>query len=518
MYRDPDAPVAARLVRCAVYTRKSTDEGLDQVFNSLDAQREACEAYITSQRHEGWSCLPDRYDDGGFSGGTIERPALKRLLADVAAKRIDVIVLYKIDRLTRALSDFARIVDVLDKAGASFVSITQSFNTTTSMGRLTLNVLLSFAQFEREVGAERVRDKIAASKKKGMWMGGVPPLGYDVQDRALVVNEPEANIVRDIFARYLELGSVRALQVHLARCDIRAKRRTSRNGRTSGGGAFTPGALYVLLKNVLYVGEVSHRGTPYPGQQAAIIDREIFDRVQSLLAENRSNHTLAVSADEPSLLAGLVWDGQGRRMSPRHTTKGPRRYRYYASRTDEPDHQDVPAVRVPAADLESVVVARMVAFLRDPRAIVDVVDAMEVDASTTEALLFAASRIIQRLDDVIPSEQRRAVLPLINRIVVADEETRVTVVLAGLFEAARLAAPDDLPTASLLVDLVAPTRLVRRTREVRLTVPPNRGSQTALRDPGLIKLVVTAHAARKAFEGAEGRSLPRSGGRRRLPA
>ena len=279
--------------RCAIYTRKSTDEGLDQAFNSLDAQREACAAFILSQKHEGWSALPVAYDDGGYSGGTMERPALQRLMADIDAGQVDVVVVYKVDRLTRALSDFAKLVEVFDRHDVSFVSITQQFNTTTSMGRLTLNVLLSFAQFEREVIGERVRDKIAASKKKGMWMGGMPPLGYDVKDRKLVVNEDEARIVRHIFERYLELKSVRTLQEEIAAAGTRSKQRVRPDGSVYGGQVLGRGALYQMLQNRIYRGEITHKGSAYPGQHPAIIDQALWDRVQATLAENRVERATA---------------------------------------------------------------------------------------------------------------------------------------------------------------------------------------------------------------------------------
>ncbi|HEX3756874.1 MAG TPA: recombinase family protein, partial [Rhizomicrobium sp.] len=280
-----------KLLRCAVYTRKSTDEGLDQAFNSLHAQREACEAYILSQKAEGWKLLAIAYDDGGFSGGTMERPALKRLMADVEAARIDIVVVYKVDRLTRSLSDFARIVDVLDKAASSFVSVTQAFNTTTSMGRLTLNVLLSFAQFEREVTGERIRDKIAASKKKGMWMGGSLPFGYDTPNdlttRALVINPPEADLVRRIFTRYHQDGSVHRLMRWLNDQGYRTKITTSRKGHTRGGVPFGRGALLHLLKNRHYLGEIVHKAVSYPGAHPAIIDSALFAAVQARIASNR---------------------------------------------------------------------------------------------------------------------------------------------------------------------------------------------------------------------------------------
>jgi site-specific DNA recombinase len=299
---------SAKKARCAIYTRKSSEEGLEQAFNSLDAQREACAAFILSQKHEGWTVLPALYDDGGFSGGTMERPALKRLIADIEANQIDVIVVYKVDRLTPALSDFAKLVDVFDRRGVSFVSITQQFNTTTSMGWLTLNVLLSFAQFEREVTGERIRDKIAASKKKRMWMGGMPPLGYDVKNRKLVVNDPEACIVVEIYRRYLALKSVHALRDELADAGIKSKRRTRPDGAEYGGQKFSRGALYLILQNRLYRGEIAHKGNSYPGEHPAIVDKPLWDDVQAVLAANRVDRATGRRASHPSLLTGLVFD------------------------------------------------------------------------------------------------------------------------------------------------------------------------------------------------------------------
>ena len=279
--------VTRQKVRCAIYTRKSSEEGLEQEFNSLDAQREACEAYIKSQKHEGWIIIPTLYDDPAYSGGNMDRPALKRLLADIEAGLIDTVVVYKVDRLTRALADFAKIVEAFDAQGVSFVSVTQAFNTTTSMGRLTLNVLLSFAQFEREVTGERIRDKIAASKKKGMWMGGLPPLGFDIQDRKLIVNEAEAETVRHIFRRYCALGSVRELQRELEVGKIVSKARTSSSGAPYGGKPFSRGALYQLLQNKICIGLTTHRGEAYAGEHAAIVDQELWDATQNLLTKNR---------------------------------------------------------------------------------------------------------------------------------------------------------------------------------------------------------------------------------------
>ena len=356
-------------LRCAIYTRKSTEEGLDQEFNSLDAQREACEAYIISQRHEGWLLVPDRYDDGGISGGTMERPGLKRLLADVRSGKVDVIVVYKVDRLTRALSDFAKIVDILDAAEASFVSITQAFNTTTSMGRLTLNVLLSFAQFEREVISERVRDKIAASKAKGMWMGGCVPLGYQAKDRKLVVNEAEAQTVRHIFQRYLELGTVRALLADLRGGGVITKSQIMRDGSVRGGNPFSRGALHHFLKNRIYCGDIVHHHKVYPGEHDAIVPEPLFDDVQSLLASNIGDRRSGRHFTSPSLLAGMIRDGAGRPMSPSHTLKGGKRYRYYVS--NEPGlGQTGSTMRLPAKTLEASVIAALLRTSEDTAALI----------------------------------------------------------------------------------------------------------------------------------------------------
>jgi len=323
------------LRRCALYTRKSSEEGLDQEFNSLDAQREACESYVKSQSGEGWKALPAHYDDGGISGGTMERPALQRLLADIAAGKVDVVVVYKIDRLTRSLADFARIVEIFERHDVSFVSVTQAFNTTSSMGRLTLNVLLSFAQFEREVTGERIRDKIAASKKKSMWMGGAVPLGYDIPvngSRMLIVNDAEAALVRRIFALYLELGSVHAVATMLSGEGLVSKRRVSRGGKTLGGLPFSRGALFHLLRNRLYLGEIPHREEHHPGLHAAIVSPELFNAAQRQLSANARRRSGSRTEAAASLLTGRIFDTDGQPMSPAfaHGRNG-RLYRYYVS-------------------------------------------------------------------------------------------------------------------------------------------------------------------------------------------
>src|SRR6478735_6304246 len=349
-----------KLARCAIYTRKSTEYNLALAFNSLDAQREACEAYITSQAGEGWRLVGDHYDDGAFSGASLERPALQRLLADLRGRRIDIVVVYKVDRLTRSLADFAKLIELFETHGVSFVSVTQSFNTRSSMGRLTPNVLLSFAQFERELIGERVRDKIAASKRKGIWVGGPVPLGYAAVDKKIVVVPAEAEAVRTIFARYLELGSVRALALDLDRQRIRSKLRRLSAGRTIGGGRFGVGELAYLLKNRFYIGEVVYRGEVHTGDHVPILYLDLFEAAQARLAAQAVQRRWRLRGS-PALLSGRIFDERGNRMSPTHANKGGARYRYYIS---QPLLQNKPRAlgslhRVPAAELEALVVAAL---------------------------------------------------------------------------------------------------------------------------------------------------------------
>ena len=347
-------------VRCAIYTRKSTEHGLELEFNSLDAQREACEAYIKSQTHEGWKALPKRYDDPAYSGGNLDRPALQKLLEDIDFGRVDVVVVYKIDRLTRSLSDFAKLVELFDKKAISFVAVTQQFNTTTSMGRLTLNVLLSFAQFERELSSERVRDKVAASRKKGKWTGGGVPLGYDTKDKKLVVNQPEAQTVRYIYRRYLDLKCLRRLIADLDEKAIVSKQRTGPSGRSTGGIRFTYGPLAYLLKNRTYLGELGHKGSWFPGEHEAIIDPALFNAVQDLLKDNSVTRRQQ-RTDNQSLLKGLLFDDRGNRMSPSFSTKRGVRYRFYVSSAILAGRRDQTgsAARVAAPDLESGIVSAL---------------------------------------------------------------------------------------------------------------------------------------------------------------
>jgi site-specific DNA recombinase len=377
-------------LRGAIYTRVSTEQGLEQDFNSLDAQREACEAYIKSQAHEGWRLVRDRYDDGGFSGGSMVRPALQKLLINVEARRIDVIVVYKVDRLTRPLADFAKLVETFDAHGVSFVSVTQSFNTTTSMGRLTLNVLLSFAQFEREVTGERIRDKIAASKKKGMWMGGVVPLGYRVQDRALHMVEDHAEIVRSLFRRYLETGSVVRLKRQLDSEEVRIPIRIDGGGRSTGGGLFSRGHVYKILSNPIYVGRIAHKGQTYDGHQRPIVTLDLWDEVQQSLGDRlgaaRTNDKRTRQSSD-ALLIGKLYDDGGNRMSPTWARKGSRRWRYYVSQAALQGDKSKAAsiLRVPAADVEKLVaeaVGKLSLSDASPAGIRNLIDRVVISCAT----------------------------------------------------------------------------------------------------------------------------------------
>jgi DNA invertase Pin-like site-specific DNA recombinase len=409
MRKSPSRVSAVRKVRCAVYTRKSTEEGLDQEFNSLDAQRESCEACVASQKAEGWVLVPDRYDDGGFSGGTLERPALQRLLRDIEGGRVDVGVVYKIDRLSRALMDFARLVEVFDRHGVTFVSVTQAFNTTTSMGRLTLNILLSFAQFEREVIGERIRDKFAASRARGMWMGGHPPLGYDIRDRKLVVNGAEAATVRMIFERFLTVGSATLL----AR-DLRAEGVTTKRGKP-----IDKGDLYKLLNNRIYLGEAVHKGTAYPGEHRAIIDRTLWDRVRAILTTKAPTRAGRTRCQTPALLRGLIFGPTGCAMTPTHTRRRGKLYRYYVSMDVIKQGTDAcPVRRVPAGEIEAAVIDQVRALIRTPEIVVRTWRAAEVEDTTISEndVLEALQRLDPLWEELFPAEQARILQLLVERV------------------------------------------------------------------------------------------------------
>jgi site-specific DNA recombinase len=416
-----------RKLRCAVYTRKSTEEGLDMDFNSLDAQRGACESYIASQKAEGWLPVPDRYDDGGFSGGNLERPALKRLLADIELGRVDVVVVYKIDRLSRSLMDFSKLVDVFDRRTVTFVSVTQSFNTTTSMGRLTLNILLSFAQFERELTGERIRDKFAASRKKGMWMGGFVPLGYVVKDRKLLVNEAEADTVRMIFQRFARLGSATKLARELADKQVTTKR----------GAPADKGFIYKLLNNRVYVGEAVHKGTAYPGEHQAIIDRVLWDKVHNILRESPRKRAAHSRAQTPALLKGLLFGPGGTAMTPTHTRRSGKLYRYYVS-TALLRRGAVagPVDRLPAAEIEAAVVGEVHRLLRAPEIVARTwkVGRESIPDLTADEVRDAVEHFDELWEELFPAEQTRIVHLLVERVDVGPGGADICLRTEGLVD------------------------------------------------------------------------------------
>lgn len=476
--------------RCAIYTRKSSEAGLEQSFNSLHAQREACEAYIKSQAHEGWKLRPTQYDDGGLSGGTLERPALHRLIADIRDGLIDVVVVYKVDRLSRSLADFARLVELFEEYSVSFVSVTQHFNTSSSMGRLTLNVLLSFAQFEREVTGERIRDKIAASKKKGMWMGGRVPLGFDVVDKRLVVNEPEAATVRHIYERYLALGCVRLLKAELDAGGLVSK--IQKNG--IGGKPFSRGALYTLLRNPVYVGDVRHKGEVYAGEHAAILERAAWDQVQKQLQRNRSRAKRRSAAKAPSLLAGLLFDSNGHPMSPTHATKAQKRYRYYISQSVlkyvEKDGGSV--LRVPASSVESVVIDQISELLKNPTRMLEEMQKHDVPEEAWEGLLSRADSFAEEWVGSDPHEKTRILQRVLTRVELKQERIESHVNFAGILHCLLPNDPDSSQQrANSSTDFVVatPVRLKRCGVETRL-VAANGQEESA--HPDSVKAIRTA--------------------------
>ncbi|MBL8705973.1 MAG: recombinase family protein [Rhodospirillales bacterium] len=417
-----------RTIRCAIYTRKSSEEGLEQGFNSLEAQREACAAYIKSQAHEGWKALPERYDDGGHSGGTLERPAVQQLLEQVKARKLDIIVIYKIDRLTRSLTDFARLAELFDQHGVSFVSVTQQFNTTTSMGRLMLNVLLSFAQFEREITGERIRDKVAASKRKGIWMGGFVPLGYEVKNRALIVVPEEAETVRTIFRLYLKLGTVWALKRELDRRGFRTKRRQGVPGRWQGGRPFWPGHLYNLLGNPIYIGKLKHKELVHQAAHEPIIDAATWNAVQQQLDGNRQGERRRGRPPvTPSLLTGLLFDPEGNRFGPSYCNSDGRKYRYYVDLTRKPDSKrGARRRRVPAEEIERVVADAIAEFLGKASAVQEAIGE-ELPAGRLAAVLDAARRTRSDILKETPIAASHSLRPLIDRVVLTESEVRIAI-------------------------------------------------------------------------------------------
>jgi site-specific DNA recombinase len=480
-------------VRCAVYTRKSSEEGLDQAFNSLHAQREACEAYIRSQQHEGWALIPKAYDDGGYSGGTLDRPALETLLTDIREGRVDTVVVYKIDRLTRSLFDFAKIVEILDAHKASFVSITQSFNTTTSMGRLTLNVLLSFAQFEREVTGERIRDKFAASKKKGMWMGGHVPLGYHLKDRKLVLAEEEAETVRTIFRLYAELGSVLKLKSALDNQNLRTKLRTHIDGVRRGGLPFRIGHLYTILRNPIYCGKVHHKGSTYAGDHTPIIDQALWDKVQACLTFNAAIRRSGQTSQNPSLLAGILFDATHTKMTPTHTAKAGKRYRYYISNnlvtgTKRRKLTRTEGTRLSAQEIEGHVIKALANFLSDPQRLMAAFTSAELDPATATNSIQQAKTLSQNLTGKDIKDIYERVRGLITRVQVNASSITITIDCKALSQSLGIPDHND-PEKCITITL--PAELRRLGKEKRLIIAAH--APASNQDVNLTKAIVRAN-------------------------
>ena len=482
-------------VRCAIYTRKSSEEGLDQSFNSLEAQREACDAFVLSQKHEGWTVLTNHYDDGGFSGGSMERPALKQLLNDVRSGMVDTIVVYKVDRLTRSLADFAKIIEILDAHKISFVSVTQQFNTTSSMGRLTLNVLLSFAQFEREITGERIRDKIAASKKKGMWMGGTVALGYDCVDRRLIVNEVDADVVREIFQMYLRLGCVRKLKEFLDRKRIRSKIRRSEAGHTRGGAPYSRGALYHLLSNRMYIGEVVHRGQSYPGLHRPIVPRKLWDQVATRLLKNNKAHRSGGSRATPSLLSGMLFDSNGVRFTPTYAVKNGKRYRYYTSQTVVQQVGGKPAItRFPAQELEQFVKSQVHLLLQTPeKCTTGMRNSPSKGAATERAKDLAKKWLLLEV-----SKQHEFIRTILKRVTIGETtlwtEIDKNKLVATLLDENVEAISSSFTGKSTILKLTSAFQALRQRGELRVIAPLKEGACfEGSRVPSLVKAIARAH-------------------------
>lgn len=465
-------------IPCAIYTRKSSEEGLEQGFNSLDAQREACEAFILSQKQEGWKALPTLYDDGGYSGGNMDRPALKQLLADIDQQKIKVVVVYKVDRLTRSLADFAKIVEQFDAKGISFVSVTQQFNTTSSMGRLTLNVLLSFAQFEREVTGERIRDKIAASKAKGMWMGGTPPIGYVAKERTLEIEPIGAQLIKRVFAGYLERKNVRDLKEELQRKGVLSPIASHQSGKTYGGKALSRGQLYGMLSNPIYIGCIAHKNKTYPGQHPPIIDQETWNKAHEMLKANKQGYEDKRSVPSASLLTGIIFDGNGHRLVPSHSQKKTQRYRYYVSeplitgiRAAAPQ-----AIRIPALELEKLVVGSLRNWLLDSNALSHAVNIKPEHIQSTQ------ERVLQLTVQLQEPDPFKLIHKLIKKVTIHENQLRIDINLQAIFT---LGSPE-------IVRLSFDTQIKRCGRAMRLLM---KGSEQIEKIPDsiLIEQISKSH-------------------------
>lgn len=479
-------------LRCAIYTRKSSEEGLEQDFNSLDAQREACEAYIKSQQHEGWVLVDKQYNDGGFSGGTLERPALKKLLTDIEAGKVDIVVVYKVDRLTRSLMDFSKIVELFDKQEASFVSITQHFNTTTSMGRLTLNILLSFAQFEREVTGERIRDKMLASKKKGMWMNGVAPLGYLNKDRTLEIDTENDRKIKLIFEKYLELESVHSLKTFLEE-----KKVTTKTGKN-----FAKGHLYRILENKTYIGKIEHKGKVYEGLHDAIIDGDIFEKAQKILSANRVKNSISFDKKNPSLLAGKLFDDKNNYMSPSHSNTRNKKYRYYVSQAIiQHRRQDAGSVsKIPAGEIEKAVIQEIKEFISSTN---------NIQPLLKESNIHKQKALLNNITDKIDNQFIRTIL---SKVVIYKEKVEITICKNQLLKALEAVAYNTDFPEEVKDETKSPIIL---TKNIKITATANNGSVLILTDsdvqqpeinPILVKAVAKSYLWNKQILSGEVKS------------
>jgi site-specific DNA recombinase len=482
---------------CAIYTRKSHAEGLDQEFNSLDAQREACEAFITSQKHEGWSCNKAHYDDGAYSGGNLNRPALERLLNDIKEGNIQVVVVYKVDRLTRNLADFAKLIELFDKHEVSFVSVTQQFNTTSSMGRLTLNVLLSFAQFEREITGERIRDKFKASKEKGMWMGGYVPLGYEVNERQLIINPKEAKTIKYIFEQYLALGNVRKLKEHLDQQGVLSKVRVNSNGVLSGGKPISRGNLYRMLGNPIYKGDIRHKDKVYAGQHDAIIDNDTWDKVQRLLKTNNDIAKNGLRAKQPSILAGVLYDDKGNAMSPSHAVKNGKRYRYYTSQAIVKQQVEKAGSlpRIPAGEIESVVTNKVQEFLQDEAGLNTIIGNTNQGADVY-------IRHAKKLADEI-TKQPSLVKQLLSKVIISAKKITLIISRETLHQALNL----DPPMHDSPIKINAKIHLKRCQGEKKLILTNGQSQQEDNINPTLVKAVSRAYVWNQMLVNGEAHSI-----------
>lgn len=485
-----------RVYRCAVYTRKSHEEGLDQDFNSLDAQAESCRAYIASQAGLGWTLRDTSYDDGGISGGHMERPGLHGLIADIKAGLIDVIVVYKVDRLTRSLTDFAKLVDVFDEHGVSFVSVTQAFNTTTSMGRLTLNVLLSFAQFEREVTAERIRDKIAASKAKGMWMGGYVPIGYRSEDRKLFIREDEAQTIRLIYELYLQRRNVRLVKAALDAKGIVTRRRTMKSGKVTGGTSFSRGHIYRILTNPIYAGRIQHKETVYKGEHAAIIALPIWEQVQTALKDNAVKRSTEGNSKSPALLAGLLIDHEENQLVPHHANKKGKRYHYYVSQRLKTGDQDT-GWRIPAKTIEAVVIDNVVGTLGSASDVLAILDFENISADQIQSMAQLASDLGECIKQTSGPELKVMLNDLIKQITLRSDEITISFNPDYLSRALSI----DLPEGALIT-LSKPVTIRRRGQEMKMVIGGEE-QQSLMPDPALIKIVAKAHLLKAGLESGE---------------